>query len=217
MDIILLQHGDRTFYSNFWTIWECKESRRSYINYLLRNNALYLQLLCEFFSEWVSERPLMIVEIFFQIPLTKLFKASVTKYLTLFFIFLISIFMAISTRWGFPYQNELSGNPVVQRHFIAVRLKTFLRFTSTLSILQKQHTARNFFDEFGGVKHSDGGFYFMEWDRHSRKTIESITIPDMPVHISEMCNDEVLCGLPLTSIRLLMMGFVKKFLFRKNL
>lgn len=63
----------------------------------------------------------IVIKIFFQIPLTKLLKSSVTKYLTLISIFLISIFLAISTPWGFPYQNDSSGNPTVQRHFIAVR------------------------------------------------------------------------------------------------
>lgn len=46
----------------------------------------------------------------------------------------------------------------------------------------------------------------MEWDRHSRKTIESVSIPDLPVPISKMCGNEILCGLPLISSRTLLLG-----------
>lgn len=72
--------------------------------------------------------------------------------------------------------------------------------------LNKQHTARTFFDENGGVRHSDAGYYFVEWDRHAKKTIEGITIPDISFHFSEVCKGEVFCGMPLLSSRSLMLG-----------
>lgn len=56
------------------------------------------------------------------------------------------------------------------------------------------------------MRYSDAGFYFMQWDRHAKKTIEGISIPEVPVHFTEMCGDEVLCGLPLISSRSLLMG-----------
>lgn len=69
-----------------------------------------------------------------------------------------------------------------------------------------QHTTRNFFDENGALRHSDGGFFFMEWDRNAKKTIEGIAIPDVPKQFTEICNDEILCGLPLISSRSLLLG-----------
>lgn len=71
---------------------------------------------------------------------------------------------------------------------------------------QFQHTTRNFFDEQGNLRHSDAGFFFMQWDRHAKKTIEGIAIPELPIHFAEMCNEEVLCGLPLMSSRQLLLG-----------
>lgn len=37
-------------------------------------------------------------------------------------IFLISVFAATYTNIGFPYQDESSGNPVVQRHHVMVKI-----------------------------------------------------------------------------------------------
>lgn len=70
----------------------------------------------------------------------------------------------------------------------------------------QQHTARTFFDEHGGVRYSDAGVLFAQWDRHGQKTIEGITMPDLPMPLKEMCNDEILCGLPLISSRQLLLG-----------
>lgn len=70
----------------------------------------------------------------------------------------------------------------------------------------EQHTVRNFFDENGILRHSDAGFYFTEYDRHAKKTIEGISMPDSPLHFSEICKDEVYCGLPLMSSRSLLLG-----------
>lgn len=46
----------------------------------------------------------------------------------------------------------------------------------------------------------------MEWDRNAKKTIEGIAIPDVPKQFTEICNDEILCGLPLISSRSLLLG-----------
>lgn len=48
----------------------------------------------------------------------------------------------------------------------------------------------------------------MQWDRHAKKTIEGISMPEAPVHFSEMCKDEIFCGLPIFSTRSLLMGWV---------
>lgn len=60
-----------------------------------------------------------------------------------------------------------------------------------------QHTTRNFYNEHGDLRYADSGFYFVEWDRHSKKTIEKMCKPSRPLHYSEVCGDEAFCGLPL--------------------
>jgi hypothetical protein len=46
----------------------------------------------------------------------------------------------------------------------------------------------------------------MQWDRHAMKTIHSVAMPETPLHFTEMCNDELFCGLPLISSRSLLLG-----------
>lgn len=108
-------------------------------------------------------------------------------FLTLFSLFLVGIVLAISTNVGFPYQNDVTGNPAVQRHTIT-------------------HTTRTFYNFNGEIRQSDGGFMFVKWDRHSKKTIEGMVIPDAPKQIQDVCGNELFCGMPLTSSRLLAHG-----------
>lgn len=56
------------------------------------------------------------------------------------------------------------------------------------------------------MRHSDGGFLFIEWDRNSLKTIQGVTMPLEPQTLAEMCNGEALCGLPIVQSRMLMLG-----------
>lgn len=55
-----------------------------------------------------------------QIPLTQLLKGKALKYTVIISIFIASIIVATSTSIGFPYQDESTGNPVVQRHYVVV-------------------------------------------------------------------------------------------------
>ncbi|CAO1401575.1 unnamed protein product [Diamesa serratosioi] len=121
------------------------------------------------------------------IPLTQLLKKYVVMFLTLISLFLVGIILAISTNIGFPYQNELTGNPTVQRQTIT-------------------HTMRLFYNLDGELRRADGGFMFVKWDRHSKKTIEGMVIPDIPNQIQDICESELFCGMPLTSSRLLAHG-----------
>lgn len=108
-------------------------------------------------------------------------------FLTLISLFLIGIVLAIATNIGFPYQNDITGNPTVQRHTIT-------------------HTSRIFYNFDGEVRRSDSGFMFIKWDRHSKKTIEGMVIPDVPNQIQDVCGSELFCGMPLASSRLLAHG-----------
>lgn len=68
-----------------------------------------------------------------------------------------------------------------------------------------QHTTRTLYDKEGNVRYTDAGFWFLETDRNARKTIESLTMPDIPIPHGEniLCKNEIFCGLPYFSTRLL--------------
>jgi hypothetical protein len=86
------------------------------------------------------------------------------------------------------------------------KISLFHMFPITSLNLFSQHTVRHFYDHKGEERLSDSGYYFIEWDRHAKKTIHSVAMPETPVHFSEMCNDEILCGLPMISSRSLLHG-----------
>ncbi|CAG9802997.1 unnamed protein product [Chironomus riparius] len=121
------------------------------------------------------------------IPLTHLLKGKTLKYTVIMSLFFISIFVATSTSIGFPYQDESTGNPVVQRHYVV-------------------HTTRTFYDINGHVRKADSGILFIEWDRNCLKTIEGVTMPVQPQTLEEMCDDEPFCGLPIVFSRMFMFG-----------
>lgn len=121
--------------------------------------------------------------------MTLLLRGKVVQYLTVISLLLVSIFLATSTYYGFPYQDDSTGNPTPQRHHVL-------------------HTTRNFYDIDRNLRHSDNGFLFLEWDRNAWKTIEGVTMnsPGTLQTLPEMCNDEVLCGLPCIQSRMLVLG-----------
>lgn len=81
-----------------------------------------------------------------QIPLIQLLRHQVTLYMTLITILLTSVFFGIATHAGFPYRGNENEYPTVQRHYIF-------------------NVLRNFYDENGAMRHSDSGFWLMDWDR----------------------------------------------------
>jgi hypothetical protein len=115
----------------------------------------------------------------FQIPLIHLLRKQVTLYLTLISILLVSVFFAIATHAGFPYRGNENEHPTLQRHYIF-------------------HITRKFHDINGNVRHSDSGFWLLDWDRNAKKTIEGITMPEIPILQAEikLGDQEVLKGLP---------------------
>lgn len=117
--------------------------------------------------------------IIFQIPLIHLLHKQVTLYLTLMSILLVSVFFAIATHAGFPYRGNENEYPTVQRHYIF-------------------HVARTFHDINGNVRYSDSGFWLLDWDRNAKKTIEGITMPELPIPQAEIKfgKEEVFNGLP---------------------
>jgi hypothetical protein len=108
---------------------------------------------------------LLIVSYF--VPLIHLLRKQVTLYLTLISILLISVFFAIATHAGFPYRGNENEYPTVQRHYIT-------------------HAIRTFHDIDGKVRHSDSGFWLLDWDRNAKKTIEGITMPELPMPQAEV-------------------------------
>lgn len=119
--------------------------------------------------------------------MTLLLKGKAIQYLTILSLLLSSIFLATSTNYGFPYQDDSTNNPTPQRHHIL-------------------HTVRNLYGFDGNLRHADGGYLFIEWDRNAIKTIEGVTMPEQLLSPSEMCHNEVLCALPYVQSRMLMLG-----------
>jgi hypothetical protein len=102
-------------------------------------------------------------------------------------IFVISISLA-RTSFGFPYKDDSTGNPTPQRNHVF-------------------HTIRTFYDIDGNVRKTDSGYMFLGWDRNALKTIEGVVMAEgIPVPYAEMCDNEVLCGLPIIVSRMFMLG-----------
>ncbi|XP_046804765.1 endoplasmic reticulum metallopeptidase 1-like [Lucilia cuprina] len=123
-------------------------------------------------------------------PLVILFKKCKNFLVILFATYIITRFYFISfTHYGFPYRDDKSGDPRVQRHYIT-------------------HSIRTLYDKQGDLRYTDSGFWFQEMDRNARKTIESLTMPEEPIPQDEniLCKSEVFCGLPLLSARQLLPG-----------
>lgn len=117
-----------------------------------------------------------------------LFKGKAIQYLTILALLLSSIFLATSTHFGFPYQDDsTNNNPTPQRHHVF-------------------HTVRNLYSFDGSLRQVDGGYLFIEWDRNAIKTLEGLTMPEQLLSPSEMCNNEVLCALPYVQSRMLQLG-----------
>ncbi|GAB0088597.1 hypothetical protein DMENIID0001_030540 [Sergentomyia squamirostris] len=61
------------------------------------------------------------------------------------------------------------------------------------------HTLRTFYDETGSrIRYTDSGFWMQELDRNSRKTLESLSAPGMPIphNDADLCGTDVACGMP---------------------
>lgn len=119
-----------------------------------------------------------------------LFRKCSNFLITLFAIYIVTRFYFIAfTRYGFPYEDESLGAPKIQRHSIS-------------------HTVRTLYDKEGNIRYTDAGFWMLEFDRNAKKTIESLTMPEEPIpqESNILCKNEVFCGLPVLSIRQLMVG-----------
>lgn len=123
-------------------------------------------------------------------PLIILLKQTSHFFVTLLVIYIFSrgYFIGL-TNHGFPYRDESNGSPTVQRHFIT-------------------HAIRTFYDWQGNIRYTDSGFWLRELDRNSRKTIESLATPEIPIPQEEnsLCKSEIFCGLPFFSSRSLHYG-----------
>ncbi|XP_055617134.1 endoplasmic reticulum metallopeptidase 1-like [Toxorhynchites rutilus septentrionalis] len=119
----------------------------------------------------------------FIMPLVGLLKkvSELTTRLTVFM--LIAVLLACFTQVGFPYRDDSTKEPTVQRHYVT-------------------HVLRNYYDELGQLRNIDSGFLFREMDRNSHRMIRGVTSPEkaIPMRMMDTCETELFCAVPLYSI-----------------
>lgn len=98
-------------------------------------------------------------------------------YSALIAAFVISVILSLTSP-GFPYNGSIIS-PRVQRHYVT-------------------HTKRTFYDTNGNVEFTDIGFYILENERNSKRTLYRIFDPAELMQKDDdiMCITEAFCGFP---------------------
>jgi len=138
------------------------------------DNGFCFELLCEYDEAFNVKLKLTFK---FQIPLTSLVKNKAVLYTALVATFIVSIILSYTSA-GFPYSGAID-DPRAQRHYVT-------------------HTMRTFYDSSGGIRHSDVGYYMLENERNTKRTLDTIFDPATLTleRDNEMCATEAFCGFP---------------------
>ncbi|KAG4068422.1 hypothetical protein HA402_007942 [Bradysia odoriphaga] len=125
-----------------------------------------------------------IYSISFIVPLIGLLNRTKWIFVSMIAMFLMARISLSTTNIGFPYTDDSGKYPTPQRHYIS-------------------HTVRTVYGENGQEIYSDSGFWVRQIDRNTRKTVESLFAPEIPVsqEVNVACSKTVFCGLPFHSMR----------------
>ncbi|XP_055696268.1 endoplasmic reticulum metallopeptidase 1-like [Lutzomyia longipalpis] len=115
----------------------------------------------------------------YMVPLTLLLPQRKHLVYGLMGTFLIFRLILANSGLEFPYRDDTQGLPKPQKLIL-------------------MHTLRTFYDTDGRIRYTDSGFWMQELDRNSRKTLESLSAPGMPIvqNDADLCATDVACGLP---------------------
>ncbi|GLV43360.1 uncharacterized protein CBL_03903 [Carabus blaptoides fortunei] len=118
------------------------------------------------------------------IPLITLVKKPSTVIAGLLMTFFITLTCIAFTNYGFPYGDDASA-PSPERFWI-------------------YHTNRVFHDATGNVRKQDSGYFLLNMDRNSPKSVEKF-VPELKeaISIQTDCEQAVYCGLPIYISRML--------------
>ncbi|XP_059611307.1 endoplasmic reticulum metallopeptidase 1-like [Phlebotomus argentipes] len=115
----------------------------------------------------------------YMVPLTLLLPQRKHLVYGLMGTFLVFRLILANSGLEFPYRDVSHSPPKPQRLIL-------------------MHTLRTFYDTGGRIRYTDSGFWMQELDRNSRKTLESLSAPGMPIpqNDADLCAIDVACGLP---------------------
>ncbi|XP_055540788.1 endoplasmic reticulum metallopeptidase 1-like [Wyeomyia smithii] len=119
----------------------------------------------------------------YMFPLVALLKKSSELISRLTVFVLVGLLIACFTQVGFPYRDDSTNAPSVQRHYVT-------------------HTLRLYHDQTGTLRKKDSGFLFREMDRNSYRLIQGVVAPESVTPMSQMntCETEIFCAVPFYSI-----------------
>lgn len=146
-----------------------------------------------------------------QVPLIGLLNRTKWIFVSMIAVFLVARISLSTTNVGFPYTDDSGQYPTPQRHYISVS-SVIVDGIEPMKITANylQHTVRTVYGENGQEVYADSGFWVRQIDRNTKKTVESLFAPEIPISQVDniACSKTIFCGLPFHSMRHLFSTYV---------